>query len=215
MQLLAQNGENDVLQQSYTPPSRQGTILFFIQDLQKTTGINVSYSSSFLHLNKKVQLSGTEHTTGAVLSIILQGTGIQAAALNGKIFLLRESSQVQYYTISGFVKEENSNEVIIGASVYDPVTRKGTETNAFGFYSLQVPDTCQGVVFSHISYKPMFQHLPPPDDGQLDIHLEARGMLQTVVVNGEKETTSSQPGYINMPVGYVSSFRPCWEKRMY
>lgn len=204
--LLAQNGETDVLQQSYTPPSRQGTILFFIQDLQKATGINVSYSSSFLHLNKKVQLTGTEHTTGAVLNIILQGTGIQAAALNGKIFLLRESSQVQYYTISGFVKEENSNEVIIGASVYDPVTRKGTETNAFGFYSLQVPDTCLGVVFSHISYKPMFQHLPPPDDGQLDIHLEARGMLQTVVVNGEKETVNSQPGYINMPVGYVANF---------
>ncbi|WP_177192257.1 TonB-dependent receptor [Chitinophaga arvensicola] len=204
--LLAQNGEKDILQQSYTPPSRQGTILFYIQDLQKATGINVSYSSSFLHLNKKVQLSGTEHTTGAVLNAILQGTGIQAAALNGKIFLLRESSQVQYYTISGFVKEMNSNELIIGASVYDPVTRKGTETNAFGFYSLQVPDTCQGVVFSHISYKPLFQRLPPPDDGQLDIHLETRGMLQTVVVNGEKEDVNAQAGYINMPVGYVSNF---------
>lgn len=204
--LRAQNKENDLLQQSYTPPSRQGTILYFIQHLQKSTGINISYSSSFLHLNKKVQLNGTEHTTGAVLTTILQGTGIQAAALNGKIFLLRETSQPQYYTISGFVKEVNSNELIIGASVYDPVTKKGTETNAFGFYSLQVPDSCQGIVFSHISYKPVFQHLPPPDEGQLDIHMEVRSMLQTVVVNGEKEAVTSQPGYINMPVGYLSSF---------
>jgi hypothetical protein len=166
----------------------------------------VSYSSSFLHLNKKVQLTGNERTTGAVLNTILQGTGIQAAALNGKIFLLREASQTQYYTISGFVKEVNSNEAIIGASVYDPVTRRGTETNAYGFYNLQVPDTCQGVVFSHISYKPVFQRLPPPDEGQLDIHMENRGMLQTVVVNGEHDTLNSQPGYINMPVGYVSQF---------
>jgi hypothetical protein len=204
--LQAQSRETDLLQESYTPPSRQGTILYFIQHIQKATGINISYSSSFLHLNKRVQLNGTEHTTGAVLSAILQGTGIQAAALNGKIFLLRETSQTQYYTVSGFVKEVNSNELIIGASVYDPVTKKGTETNAFGFYSLQVPDTCQGVVFSHVGYKPVFQHLPPPDEGELDIHMEVRSMLQTVVVNGEKENVSSQPGYINMPVGYVSGF---------
>lgn len=204
--LRAQTGGDKILQQPYTPPSRQGTILYFIQHIQKTTGISVSYSSSFLHLNKKVQLNGTENTTGAVLNTILQGSGIQAAALNGKIFLLRESSQTQYYTISGFVKEVNSNEAIIGASVYDPLTRKGTETNAYGFYSLQVPDTCQGVVFSHVGYKPRFQHLPPPDEGQLDMHLEAQSMLQTVVVSGEKESVTSQPGYLNMPVGYVSNF---------
>ncbi|MBO9731228.1 MAG: TonB-dependent receptor [Chitinophaga sp.] len=204
--LQAQNNESDLLQQAYTPPSRQGTILFFIQHIQKSTGINISYSSSFLHLNKKVQLNGTEHTTGAILNTILQGTGIQAAALNGKIFLLRENSQTQYYTISGFVKEASSNELIINASVYDPVTRKGTETNAFGFYSLQVPDSCQGVVFSHVGYQPAFQHLPPPDEGQLDIHLEPRSTLQTVVVKGEHEDVASQQSYINMPVGYVSGF---------
>lgn len=204
--LQAQNNESDLLQQSYTPPARQGTILFFIQHIQKSTGISISYSSSFLHLNKKVQLNGTELTTGAILNTILQGTGIQAAALNGKIFLLRENSQTQYYTISGFVKEASSNELIINASVYDPVTRKGTETNAFGFYSLQVPDSCQGVVFSHVGYQPAFQHLPPPDEGQLDIHLEPRSMLQTVVVKGEHEEVASQQSYINMPVGYVSGF---------
>ncbi|PSL42520.1 outer membrane receptor protein involved in Fe transport [Chitinophaga niastensis] len=206
LSLRAQSSTDDPLQQSYTPPAKQGTILFYIQDIQRKTGINISYSSNFLHLNKKVQLNGTEHTTGAVFSTILQGTGIQTAALNGKIFLLRENSQIQYYTISGFVKEAGSNELIIGASIYDPITRKGTVSNAYGFYSLQVPDSCTSVVFSHVGYETVLQHLPPPDEGQLDIHMEIRNILQTVVVNGEKEAGTSQPGYINMPVGYVSSF---------
>ncbi|MFY0256234.1 carboxypeptidase-like regulatory domain-containing protein [Chitinophaga sp. 30R24] len=204
--LRAQSSSDNLLQYSYIPFNKQGTILFYIQDIQKTTGINISYSSSFLHLNKKVQLTGKEHTTGEVLNIILQGTGIQAAALNGKIFLLRESSQTQYYTVSGFVKEGYSNEVIIGASVFDPVTHKGTETNAYGFYSLQVPDTCQGIIFSHVAYKPVYQHLPPQDEGQLNIHMDIRSSLQTVVVNGEMESTNSQAGYLNMPIGYVSNF---------
>ncbi|WP_160717225.1 TonB-dependent receptor [Chitinophaga solisilvae] len=190
----------------YTPPARQGSILFFIQDIQRTTGISISYSSNFLHLNKKIQLTGTEHTTGAVLNTILQGTGIQAAPVNGKIFLLRESSQTQYYTISGFVKEVNSHEIIIGASIYDPVTRKGTVSNAYGFYSLQVPDSCNSIVFSHIGYETVIQALPPPDEGQLDIHMTARNQLQTVIVSGENDSVTLQAGYINMPVGYVSNF---------
>ncbi|WP_158563379.1 TonB-dependent receptor [Chitinophaga silvatica] len=204
--LTAQTSKDNLLYLKYIPPLNQGTILFYIQDLQKQTGISVSYSSSFLHLNKKVQLTGKENTTGQVLAAILQGTGIQAASLNGKIFLLREQSQTQYYTISGFVKESNSNELIIGASVYDPVTRKGTETNAYGFYTLQVPDTCTGIVFSHIAYQTLYQHLPPPDDGQLNVYLAPHGMLQTVNVNADRGNVSSQAGYLNMPVGYVSNF---------
>ncbi|WP_223152076.1 TonB-dependent receptor [Chitinophaga qingshengii] len=204
--LRAQSKQDPMLQQAYNPPSREGTILFFIQDIQRQTGISISYSSSFLHLNKKVQLTGSEHSTGQVLNTILQGTGIQAAAVNGKIFLLRESSQTQYYTISGFIKEENSKEVIIGASVYDPVTRRGTISNSYGFYSLQVPDSCTSIIFSHIGYETLLHPLPPPDDGQLDIHMQPRNPLQTVVVNGDQDSVTLQAGYIRMPVGYVSNF---------
>ncbi|MCW3465519.1 TonB-dependent receptor [Chitinophaga nivalis] len=202
----AQNNQESVLQYIYAPFAKEGTILSYIQDIQRKTGINISYSSSFLHLNKRVKLSGNEHTTGSVLNSILQGTGIQTAALNGKIFLIRESSQQQYYVISGFVKEMISNELIIGASIYDPVTRKGTVSNAYGFYSLQVPDTCAGVIFSHIGYGPVFHKLPPADDGPLDIYMTAHNQLQTVVVSGENDTLTSQPGFINMPLSYLTNF---------
>ncbi len=203
----SQHSSDSILSRSFTPKHSQGTILSFIQEIQHTTGIAISYSSSFLHLNKKVQLHGTEKTTGMVLNAILQGTGIQAAAVNGKIFLLRESSQTQYYTLSGFVREENSKEVIIGASIYDPITRRGTVSNAFGFYTLQVPDTCNLIVFSHVGYEPVQQKLPPPDDGQLDIYLSARNFLQPVVVNaGTEDTIVLHAGYINMPLSYLSSF---------
>ncbi len=176
--------------------------------MQRSTGIPVSYSSNFLHLNKKVQLNGNERTTGAVLNTILQGSGIQAAAINDKIFLLRENSQTQYYIVSGFVKEDNSNEAIIGASIYDPVTRRGTISNAYGFYSLQVPDTCSSIVFSHVGYETVLQPLPPPDEGQLDIHMSARNFLQTVVISSEsdKDSITLHAGYINMPMGYVANF---------
>ncbi|WP_343746760.1 TonB-dependent receptor [Chitinophaga sp.] len=204
--LHAQSKEAPILQQAYTPPSREGSILFFIQDIQRQTGISISYSSSFLHLNKKVQLTGNENSTGQVLNSILQSTGIQAAAINGKIFLLREASQTQYYTISGFIREENSKEVIIGASVYDPVTRRGAASNAYGFFSVQVPDSCTSIVFSHVGYETYILPLPLSEARQMEIYMQPRNPLQTVVVNGDQDSVTLQAGYIKMPVGYVSNF---------
>ncbi|WP_167019989.1 TonB-dependent receptor [Chitinophaga sp. Cy-1792] len=203
----AQQNSDSLLSVHFKPTSQQGSILSYIQEIQRHTGIQISYSSNFIHLNKKVQLNGNEKTTGMVLNTILQGSGIQAAAFNGKIFLLRENSQTQYYTVSGFVKENSSNEAIIGASIYDPVTMKGTVSNAYGFYTLQLPDTCHQIVFSHVGYETVLQPLPPPDEGQLDIYMSIRNYLQPVVVNAAPaDSMVLHAGYINMPVSYVSSF---------
>ncbi|SHL43104.1 Outer membrane receptor proteins, mostly Fe transport [Chitinophaga jiangningensis] len=204
---LSAQQSDSILSRKFIPAKLQGTVLHYIQEITQQTGIPVSYSSNFIHLNRKVQLTGTEATTGAVLSTIFQGSGIEIAAVNGKIFLLRDISGTQYYTISGFVKEKNSDEAIIGASIYDPVTRKGTISNAYGFYTLQVPDSCTQVVFSHVAYETVLQPLPPPDDGQLDIYMGVRHSLQPVVINASAgDTVLLHGGYINMPVSYLNSY---------
>ena len=45
----------------------------------------------------------------------------------------------QHKTISGFVIDKNSKEPLIGANVYVKETFLGTTTNAYGFFSLQIP----------------------------------------------------------------------------
>ena len=43
------------------------------------------------------------------------------------------------YTISGFVEEKKSGESLIGVSIYENKSQKGTITNQDGFYSLTLP----------------------------------------------------------------------------
>ena len=43
-------------------------------------------------------------------------------------------------TISGYVDEEESGEKLIGATIYDLKSGKGTITNDYGFFSLTLPN---------------------------------------------------------------------------
>ena len=44
------------------------------------------------------------------------------------------------YTISGYVQDNESGENLIGVSIYDKATFKGTSTNQYGFYSLTLEE---------------------------------------------------------------------------
>ena len=58
------------------------------------------------------------------------------------------------FTISGYVKDSQTGEALIGASVYiKELTTTGTSTNAYGFYSLTVPEGSYTVSSQFIGYE--------------------------------------------------------------
>ena len=66
------------------------------------------------------------------------------------IFFFSNSLLSQNYTISGFVQEESNGENLIGVSVYDQSSNKGTSTNQYGFYSITLPKGKYNIVYSFI-----------------------------------------------------------------
>ena len=55
----------------------------------------------------------------------------------------------QNYTISGYVQEASNGENLIGVSVYDKLSNKGTSTNQYGFYSITLPKGKYNIVMSY------------------------------------------------------------------
>lgn len=51
---------------------------------------------------------------------------------------VQENPVKKKYTISGYVKEAGSGELLIGATIYIPSLKTGTATNAYGFYSITI-----------------------------------------------------------------------------
>src|SRR5687768_15342046 len=62
------------------------------------------------------------------------------------------TAEAQQHTVSGFVKEEETGESMLGANVYIKETLKGTVTNQYGFYSLTVPAGNYTLVVSYLGF---------------------------------------------------------------
>lgn len=56
------------------------------------------------------------------------------------------------FTVSGYVKDSNTGEVLIGASVYNAKNKLGSRTNKYGFYSLTLPAGEHKLKFSYVGY---------------------------------------------------------------
>ena len=74
-----------------------------------------------------------------------------------KIFLIifltsLASFSQEKITVSGSVYDENSNETLIGVSIYFPELNSGTTTNEYGFYSITVPKGSYQIQVSYLGF---------------------------------------------------------------
>ncbi len=91
-------------------------------------------------------------------------------------------------TISGFVKDATTGEMLIGASVY-PMENpgKGITTNSYGYFSLSLLPGKYRMVFQYIGYQKKILQVDLTDNIKLNVELaEQATSLSEVVVSGER-----------------------------
>ncbi len=126
------------------------------------------------------------------------------------VILCAEISSAQKITISGYVKDDASKEALIGASVVNANTKKGTSTNQYGFFSLTVStaDTIE-LLISYQGYKIQAKKLITKENIQLDVLLEnTTGSLGEVIVTAGKNNRNiqkAQMGVIDVPIRAIKN----------
>jgi len=91
------------------------------------------------------------------------------------------------YTISGYVQDESSGENLIGVSIYDKETYKGTASNQYGFYSLTIEEGDYFIIYSFIGYKSITKKIKLNKDYRLNIALVNNAILtDEVTITGER-----------------------------
>lgn len=95
--------------------------------------------------------------------------------------------QAQNVTISGYVKDIENGEALIGVSVYTDAPRYGTVTNAYGFYSLTVPAGKYNLIYSYLGYTQVTNPITVKANVSLNISLsEASQELNEVTVTDKR-----------------------------
>jgi hypothetical protein len=120
------------------------------------------------------------------------------------VLLTITAGHAQHVSISGYVIDSESKEVLIGASIYETRLQAGTITNQYGYYSLTLAmaDTLD-VVISYIGYRPVARKIVSRSNTRMDIMLMPSNMLGEVEVNASRNDDNvarTQMGVIDVPM---------------
>ena len=68
----------------------------------------------------------------------------------GVLLLTSNAFAQQKFSISGYLKDSESGEDLIGASIYVPQIKNGTTSNVYGFYSISLPEGTYQITYSYV-----------------------------------------------------------------
>ena len=91
-------------------------------------------------------------------------------------------------TLSGYVKDAENGETLIGATVLIKELNSGNITNVYGFYSITVPPGQYTVDFRYVGYETITKSINLTSNQRVDVELGAGSQqLQEVVVSAKAE----------------------------
>jgi len=87
------------------------------------------------------------------------------------------------FTLSGIVSDLNSNETLIGVSIYVPELKIGTTTNEYGFYSMTLPEGTFTIEYSYVGYQTVNETLVMSQSVKKNVSLLNDGeQLEEVII---------------------------------
>ena len=98
------------------------------------------------------------------------------------IFCSQLTFSQEKYTVSGFVKEAETGEFLIGSTVYIKENLKGISTNQYGFYSITIEEGNYTLDFSFLGLQPQQKKINLNKDIRINISLENSSIVTNEVV---------------------------------
>lgn len=90
-------------------------------------------------------------------------------------------------TLSGYLKDAQTGEGLIGATVYVDEIKSGTTTNVYGYYAVSLPKGSYSVTFNYLGYEALNQVINLDIDKVHNIEMQPdQKLLEAVEITAEK-----------------------------
>ena len=113
-------------------------------------------------------------------------------------------ASAQDFTLSGYLRDAETGEELLYATVYVEGSSKGTTTNLYGFYSLTLPKGSYQVTYSYLGYETKVLTLNFSGNITQDVELEpSSNQLEEVVVTAKNEddnVTSTEVSVLSLDI---------------
>ena len=115
-------------------------------------------------------------------------------------------SHGQTFTISGRVTDQSTGEYILGANVVNTSIGKGIATNAYGFFSMTLPQGSTTLTCSFIGYEPVSKTFEGTRDEEWNVALTVQAVemdAAEVVGTAGQNTQSTNLGKAEVAIATI------------
>ncbi len=132
-----------------------------LDQISKKGNIRFSYSNELIDIKQNITIVARKKSIETIFSKLFGELGIDFLIVEKQVILkpIVENSEPATeikplkYTISGYLKDNETHEVLIGATVRIDNEPIGTVSNTYGFYSLTLPAGKYLLKYSYIGYE--------------------------------------------------------------
>jgi len=149
---------------------------------------HLNFNIDIIPTDKYVSLIGRDVPAVTILHRLLQDTNIGFVVTKGGQIVLVNSEYLEKekkYTISGFISDAETGEVLVGTNVVIRELRAGCTSNEYGFYSMTVPAGDYLINYSYISYE------SKEIEVVLDKNIKLNVGLKSVAISGDTVIVSA------------------------
>ena len=112
------------------------------------------------------------------------------------------------YTVSGYIRDVQNGETLIGAAITVQGTKKGIVSNQYGFYSITLTEGDYELIGSYVGFQPQAIAVKLNADRQLNFDLAPRTALAEVVVSTRQRDANvrnAQMGKFVLPIEQIKA----------
>lgn len=156
--------------------------------VQKEYGVHFVYNNTMVFDIPYKGKSLPHHNLSECLDFLFKDIYVEWKVYGKNIALKKVKRQKRLsnkkYTVSGYVRDMNK-ESIISATIYDLSTGNATISNAYGFFSLTLPEGKHRLKISYVGFNDQVVEVQLLGNKSLDISLSGNNTLAEVVVQGD------------------------------
>jgi hypothetical protein len=156
--------------------------------MEELSGLHFSYNSRLIDEEELVSIDLDQVSLEEALETLFRERRISFELVEQQVVLKRNRKkskpgdsetlgdstiqQLTKYTLSGFIKDSRSGELLLGATISVPGGQVGTISNNYGFYSLTLDQPVQELLCSYVGYRPGHRKIVSPEDQTIHFHME-------------------------------------------
>lgn len=161
------NAQVEILDKKFTATYKAKALKEVLSDITSKTTIRFSYSPKKIPEETMITTSFVNYTVNEALQLIFKTLPITYALVDNYIVLKQRALErvdvpvlkTKNVTFCGYIKDNETAEFLIGASIFIRELNEWAGTNNYGFFSVTVPPGKYTVEVSYIGYAHVLQNI--------------------------------------------------------